>query len=306
LRLLAVMGPGDMTANTPLDFVVDQLPVRLDLLFVTPDRDWPPEVPDHDVLMVALGESSRNAPLVAQLQRQLVNWPRPVVNRPDRIGRCARDAVCAILSGVPGLRIPATRSLPRAQPDWRHFPATIRPMDTHSGKGLARLDTPADLRAYLDEHEDDRFQWAEYIDYRSDDGLYRKYRIALIDGQPYVCHLAIAEHWIVHYQSAGMQHSADKRLEEDRQMRTFRQGFALRHADALRAIAHRLGLEYLVIDCAETREGSLLLFEADSRGWIHATDPVDLFPYKPPIMQIAFDAFEAMLRRQGRPAALPG
>lgn len=224
LRLLALMGPGDMTGNTPLDFVVDRIPVRLDLLFMNPDDDWPPEVPEHDVLMVAICASARNAPLLAHVQRLLAGWPRPVLNRPERIGRCTRDSVCAILTGVPGLLIPATRQMRRTQPDWTRFPATIRPVDTHAGKGLARLDTTAELQAYLDHHEGDAFQLADWIDYRSDDGLHRKYRVALIDGQPCVCHLAIAEHWIVHYQTAGMHGSAGKRLEEARQMRDFAQG----------------------------------------------------------------------------------
>jgi hypothetical protein len=54
----------------------------------------------------------------------------------------------------------------------------------------------------------------------------------------------------------------------------------------------------VVIDCAEDRDGQLLLFEADTRGWIHASDPIELFPYKPRIMQKAFDAFVAMLRHR--------
>jgi hypothetical protein len=71
--------------------------------------------------------------------------------------------------------------------------------------------------------------------------------------------------------------------------------FALRHHTTLQAIAARLGLDYVVLDCSETRDGRWLVFEADSRGWIHATDPVDIFPYKPAAMQKAFDAFRSML-----------
>jgi hypothetical protein len=300
LRLLALMGPGTMMDNAPLDFVVDHIAVRLDLLFFTLDEDWPPEVPDHDVLVVAIGESARSEPLLAHVQKLLVGWPRPVLNRPEYIGNCARDCVYAILRNMPGLLVPATRQMQRARLDWQRYPATIRPLDSHAGMGLARIDNTDELQAYLGAHEGDAFQLADYIDYRSGDGLYRKYRIALIDRQPFICHLAIAESWIVHYQTAGMQHSVEKRLEESHQMSAFARGFALRHADALRAIADGLGLDYVVIDCAELIDGNLLLFEADSRGWIHASDPVDLFPYKPGIMQIAFDAFDAMLRRRSR------
>jgi hypothetical protein len=298
LRLLALMGPGSLLDNTPLDFIAEHIPVRLDLLFFRPDDAWPAEVPDHDVLMVAVGASQHNLKLLVQIQRLLADWPRPVVNPPECIRRCARDRVYAILGGVPGLHVPVTRKVARAQADWQRYPATIRPLDTQAGAGLARIDSPDALRAYLAAHEDPEFHLADYVEYRSDDGLYRKVRIALIDGRPYVCHLAIAAHWMVHFQTAGMHDSADRRLEEAQLMQDFSRGFGLRHAAALQAIATGLGLDYVVIDCAEAPDGRLLLFEADSRGWIHASDPVDIFPYKPAVMQQAFDAFAALLRRK--------
>ena len=55
---------------------------------------------------------------------------------------------------------------------------------------------------------------------------------------------------------------------------------------------------------AETRDGRLLVFEADTAAIIHLMDPPDLFPYKPPQMRKVFAAFEAMLRQHaGLPVA---
>jgi hypothetical protein len=95
-----------------------------------------------------------------------------------------------------------------------------------------------------------------------------------------------------------MAESADKRAEEARAMVEFDQGFARRHATAFEALHERVGLDYYSIDCAETRDGRLLLFEADAAAIIHAMDPPDLFPYKHVQMRRVFDAFEAMLRRR--------
>jgi hypothetical protein len=78
-------------------------------------------------------------------------------------------------------------------------------------------------------------------------------------------------------------------------MREFDTEFAQRHCDALSAIAERLGLDYAVIDCAETIAGELLIFEIDNRGWIHATDDSNAFGYKQAIMNKAFAAFRTML-----------
>ncbi|MFN3398189.1 MAG: hypothetical protein ACK4ZS_06605 [Sulfurimicrobium sp.] len=57
----------------------------------------------------------------------------------------------------------------------------------------------------------------------------------------------------------------------------------------------RAGLDYLGIDCGESPDGKLLVFEADSNMIVHAMDPVDLFPYKQAQMQKVFAAFRAML-----------
>lgn len=74
--------------------------------------------------------------------------------------------------------------------------------------------------------------------------------------------------------------------------------FAERHHEALFIIADRLDLDYVAIDCAETKDCELLLFEADPRCWIHATDPVEISPYKQAIMQKAVDAFRSLLLKK--------
>ena len=78
-------------------------------------------------------------------------------------------------------------------------------------------------------------------------------------------------------------------------MASFDQDFARRHASALRSIAARMRLEYLVIDCAETDSGELLVFEVDSGAVVHAMDPVEVFPYKTPQMRKIFAAFRELL-----------
>ncbi len=298
IRLLAFMGPGDLINNIPLEFIVDNSDIRLDLLFLSPDQALPEIIPDHDVAIVALSESGKNRPLLARVEELSAIWPRPILNRPQHISRCARDTACRLLSDIPELKIAPTQRVCREQIRTSGFPIIIRPVDTHAGKGLAKLDAASDLETYLAVQPESEFFVAEYIDYRSRDGLFRKYRIALIDGRPYLCHLAISENWMVHYHSAEMGTSRQKRDEEAAVMQSFAGDFASRHARALDAIAERLGLDYVILDCGEMPDGRLLFFEADIAGWIHATDPVDTFPYKPEHMQKAFDAFRQLLVKQ--------
>ncbi len=118
----------------------------------------------------------------------------------------------------------------------------------------------------------------------------------MFDGTPYLAHLAVGDHWMVHYLNAGMAESPAKRAIEAEAMATFDETFARRHADAFAAMHERLRLEYFAIDCAETADGALFIFEADVAMIVHDLDPEALYPYKKPQMRKVFDAFEAMLR----------
>ena len=300
LNLLVLMGPGDFMANTPVEFLLQTSSIAAIVQYVTPDLPLPEEVPDHDVLFVAIAQSDANARLLRDVARMLDGWPRPVINRPERIAHLSRDGVCAALDGVTATLVPRTMRLDRAramQLTDGAFPLIVRPVDSHAGTGLQKVGDGAALHGYLATHPASEFYLAPFVDYSGPDGQFRKYRIVLIDGKPYICHLAISSHWMVHYLNAGMDDSAAKRAEEAAGMAAFDDGFARRHAAALAEIDSRMGLPYLGIDCAETRDGRLLIFEVDNAMVVHAMDDPGRYPYKGPVMERVFGAFEKMLHR---------
>ena len=305
LRLLALVAPGDLMVNTPLDFITAHLDVRLDLLFVVPDQPLPAVVPDHDVAFFAVSES--DPATLRRLGALYAAWPRPALNDPAAIACLSRDTVAAGLAVVPGLCSPPALRLgrtallahlaDRSTIPLLDAPALIRPAGSHGGQGLAKLDTRADLASYLDATPAVEFFVARFVDYRDGSGLYRKLRVAVIDGAPFLCHMATSLHWMVHYLNAGMAESATRRAEEADAMAAFDSGFAARHAAAFAGLTAWVGLDYFQLDCAEAPDGTLLMFEADVAAIIHLMDPSDLFPYKPAQMRRVFAAFEAMLRR---------
>ena len=315
LRVLALAAATDIGSNTPIEFLLERNGIELTTLYVLPETGWPDWLPPHDVAMVVAAGSDDCRAALDKITGAAPNWPRPLLNAPERIGRLDRDSLRGLLDGVEGLEVPKTASVTREQlvklscsalslsdvVSGFAFPLIIRPRGSHAGKGLAKIDDVDAMRNYLGEHGQDSFFVSLFVDYRSEDGLFRKYRIVLIDGQPYACHLAVADRWDIWYMNAQMAASASKRREEEAFMQTFDTGFAQRHRAALSGLAKRIGLDYFTIDCAETREGSLLIFEADNTAIVHDMDPPDIFPYKVPQMRKVFDAFAAMLhRRAGR------
>ncbi|MHB1100055.1 MAG: ATP-grasp domain-containing protein [Burkholderiales bacterium] len=296
IRLLAIMAPGDIATNAPLEFLVEDSDISLHMLYVGPGLPPVPPLPEHDVLFVSIGESTRTNPILEELAPVLKSWPHPVLNMPANILKTSREAAPVHLSKVAGLVMPEAKRVHRANlSSIRDFPFIVRPVDSHGGHGLAKIDDGRQITDYLEKMSDPEFYVSPFVDYRSADGLYRKYRVALIKGHPYAAHMGISDNWMIHYANAGMDDSMKKREEEARFMKDFDEDFARRHREALKGLNEILGLDYVVLDCAETRDGKLLVFEADTGAVVHAMDPVGVFPYKAPQMKKVFAAFRDML-----------
>jgi hypothetical protein len=313
LRVLALAAAIDMGGNTPIEFLLENSAIELQTLYVVAGVDLPTPLPEHDVAIVIASDSEECIEALRKIDAMAPRWPRPLLNPPRCVRHLDRDKLYGLLRGVVGLEIPATLSVTRAelssvaqsQADISSlaaelkFPIIARPRGSHAGAGLVRLEDAAAIAQYLAEHSEQAFFVARFVDYSSTDGLFRKYRIAFVGGKPYACHMAIADRWDIWYLNAGMAFSAEKRGEEERFMRDFDVDFALRHDGALTAVASRVGLDYFTIDCAENRDGELLIFEADNTAVVHNMDSPDVFPYKPPQMRKIFDAFATMLVRAG-------
>ena len=301
IRLLALVAGGDMTDNTPLDFLIEDSDIQLDFMYIDEHFELPAEVPEHDILFIAMGESLKNIPILNKLVHIISNWPKPFLNNPECILKCARDTLFKHLKGFKGIYIPITEKVNKQYIQFKGTPIVIRPQGTHAGVGFVKISSSQELDHYLTQYLHGQiFYVSDYIAYESQDGLFRKYRIVLIGGEPYICHLAISENWIVHYIGSGMQLSEKKRKEEEYEMTHFKDRFAKKHRKAFKHIYEQIGLDYLVIDCAELQTGELLIFEADPGSWVHATDPVELFPYKPLVMQEAFKAFRNLLLEKAK------
>ena len=310
LRLLLLMVPGDLSANMPLDCLLEDTDIDLVFYYLNPGQALTLPLPEHDALMVATSECDDNHALLQELTQNLANWVRPVINAPQHIHSTGREFASVLLQGIPGLAMPPTlrrlrseltaistgAAAPTAALDGCDWPIIVRPLGAHGGHGLAKISTPDELARYLNASSDDAFYVSRFIDYRGADGYFRKIRIALIDGRPYACHMAVSSHWMIHYVNAGMYEDAWKRQEELAFLTGF-DDFVQRHHVALTAIARRTQLDYVCMDCAQTQSGELLIFEIDHAMVVHAMDTEAQFPYKQMYMQKVRDAFREFLLR---------
>ncbi|MDX8405760.1 MAG: hypothetical protein R8K50_06380 [Mariprofundus sp.] len=319
LRMLALLGAGGLMDNLPLEFLLEGSAIAMDLHYMQVGAAIPQDLADYDLIFVAVGESDDNTPLLQQLAQQLQDCPVPVLNRPELVMQTTREAAATVLADAAGVMMPVSVRLDRdalfslglsednlASANMaqylpgQDFPVIVRPVESHGGHGLARLDQPKNVAAYLAEQPEELFYISPFVNYASDDGQFRKYRVVLIEGEAFLCHLAISARWLVHYLNADMLGNAENCAEEARCMADFDDAFGRRHKQAFAAIYENLPLPYLIIDCAETDDGQLLVFEVDTSAIIHAMDPISIFPYKSPQMHKIFTAFQAMLTHRAR------
>jgi hypothetical protein len=311
LRVLAIMTAGDMAANTPIDFLLEGSDMTLYLVYVDADTKALPPLPECDVAFMAVGESPANQPVLANVARLLENWSGPPIlnGNPKRIAELTRDCLHNLLADEPTILSPQIKRLSHDDlTNWQtqgvgyrdpllglNFPLVIRPAGTHAGDGMEKLNCHSELANYLSAHPQPEFYLSEFINYADQDGLYRKQRVAVINGQCFASHHAVSENWMVHYLTASMDKFAARRDEESQWMRVFETEFVPRYADAFAKLAAGFDLNYFVVDSAELPDGRLLVFEADVIMIVHDMDPKDLFPYKRPVMRKLLDAFQSAL-----------
>lgn len=299
-RILCLCAPGDWQTNIPVDFLFDLQTTTVHKLYLLDQNSATLEgVPPFDVMWNIIAESP-HAIASLGVANYLMNATRkPTLNQPVRVigtGRAMLGQTLAQTSAAVAPLVVAERSAVEAgQITSIAFPIIIRPIGSHAGHGLERVDAPAHLAAYADRHPAAQYFVSPFIDYGSGDGYYRKYRVVFVDGVPYPVHEAISPNWMIHYYNAPMAEHQWMRDEEARFLEDPRSAFDGPRFETLVQIGKAVGLEYFGIDCAIDREGRVLVFEADAAMLVHSSDPPDLYPYKHQYIPRIYRAVERMI-----------
>jgi tetratricopeptide (TPR) repeat protein len=303
-RVLALFAP--FAGNTPIEYLFKDTAYDTDTLALFASNEYDVESLKKDIhVVVNLISDADQSEAVLPLATDLVGrLGKPIVNDPRMIRRTTRDAVADLLAGIPGSRIPkvlrqnagdvfSVAALQAALPVTSAILA--RPAGTHGGDDFEKIEDPAELAAFLAQHPDTDHYLIEYIDYRSADGHFRKYRFIFVDGQVLPYHLAIGNDWKVHHTSTDMVHHQWMQQEEEAFLSDPTTVFNAGHYQALQAIQSRVGLEYFGIDCGLDRAGNLVVFEVNASMLVHARN--EDFPYKAPFVLRIKQAFDAMLQK---------
>lgn len=206
------------------------------------------------------------------VERIVARAGRPCFNHPNAIARTTRDEVSRALSGIEGLKVPRTiRVRERTGAEVGHaieraglaFPVLVRIAGLHLGMSLVKVDTPDQIEAACDALErNDRSSLyvTEFCDFASADGLYRKYRVAVVGGEIFLRHLYIGASWLIHRARTIPGTEPEERVFLD----SFDSHWVPRLKPMFREIGRRLGLDFFGVDCNIDPSGNVLLFEANA------------------------------------------
>ncbi len=257
------------------------------------------QLPPYDLVFNAIGEPDVAAPLAARLARFVRACHRPILNPPAAVARTQRHHLPELLGGIadvvvaPCIRLeqePATALAQALDQSGILLPVLLRPLASHGGEGLVRCDTLEQLAQRLQAAPAAQYL-TSFVDYRSPDGHFRKYRIVFVDGAPWPYNLAISREWMVHYFSAEMEANAWKLDEERRFLEAPAQALGERAWAAISAIGRRLDLDYGGIDFSLLPDGRVLVFEANATMLVHRQRVDGPLAHKNVHVQRIVDAF---------------
>ena len=296
--------------NVPIQFLLPaKTHTRIVWMMEYATQEQARSLPRYDLVFNAIGDQDAAGPTTEPVARFLRVCDRPVLNHPDAVARTARDLIPALFAPIADLLAPVTARLKTeafkeqllAQPGIR-LPLLARPSGSHGGTQLIKLESAEELSALVPWNTD-AYYATNYHDYRSRDGHYRKYRMVFVDRQPYAYHLAIGEHWMVHYETAGMLAEPWKQAEEALFLEHPAAAIGPRAMAAVNAIGRTLDLDYCGVDFAILPDGRLLVFEANATMLVHPEDECGVLQFKNRYVQRIFDAFEGLLQRSISAAA---
>jgi len=263
-------------------------------------------LPSHDLVFNSIGDADLCHEGLEAACSIVARTSRPVINHPLAVLRTGRVSNAERLRGLPNVLVPRMAEFPRrllAGPDGVAaiesngfaFPLLVRAPGFHTGRHFVRVESAHELSAAAMDLPEDSLWIIEQLDARGRDGKFRKCRVMIIDQRLYPLHLAISNHWKVHYFTAQMAESAEHRSEDAEFLEDMANVVGPPGVAALERICKTLALDYGGIDFAVNCEGDILFFEANATMIVPPPVADPKWSYRRPAVERVLSAVRGML-----------
>ncbi len=202
---------------------------------------------------------------------------KPVLNSPDRILPTSRVGNYQRFKEDPDFIFP--RTVPfhvdkddpanKAEEVLKAFepPFIIRLATSHHGGKVYLIEKTQDVVAVLGELKGAQIYAIDYHDCAYRPGLWRKFRVAYIDGTLYPVEVDFRDHWMVHRIASAdhfMQAQSELKGAEARFLDNMYDEIDAAHVETLTRIGNTIGLDFIGIDFGFDQNGRMVVYEANA------------------------------------------
>lgn len=219
------------------------------------------QIKPPDVVVNLISEPLICAQSLALLAGNAARHGLKLLNDPAATQRASRTALPQLATD--GVIIPKTtwhqglaHGLPAHILDQRHhWPLLLRPPGSHGSAGLVKVDTIGALNA---PQQRGGVLVTDFHDFRSADGLWRKYRMVRVGDRIFRRHLIVSDQWNITGAARAFMVGMDALIAEEKDFLAASGGRAER---AIAALFEAAGLDFGVADYGRDAAGNLLIFE---------------------------------------------
>ncbi len=206
----------------------------------------------------------------------------PVINHPENTYKTRKDRLWQLYGDRKDIQVPKTiRVSPRRRAEIEQIVESGEMQPPFLFKEAGGLEIPSaflvDSPGKIRELERFAFDGRDYymtafIDYRSRDGLYRKYRFFVIGGRVFPGYLIVANHWSIlnDTQAKSTFEKLPPAVKSEEQ--TFLKTFRGRQFSIFKDMYKTLGLDFFGIDCGFNSAGMPILFSVSGCKHYFSTD----------------------------------
>ena len=260
--------------NIPWRLMLDRSVFRASVV-VAEYFDQRRSLPPHRLIFNTIGEMDLCRLGLEAALRLVQGATAPIINHPAAVLKTGRMTNAKRMARIPGVIAPHMGVFGKAMlmeeaseaalaSQGFAFPLLLRSPGFHGGEHFVLVSTLNALKDALHGLPGDQLFVIEWLDSRSADGLFRKYRVMSIDGVLYPMHLAITSHWKAHYFTSETATNETYRREEAAFLNDFSAVIGPAASAALQGISRELALEYCGIDFGIDRQGNILFYEANA------------------------------------------
>lgn len=249
------------------------------------------EISDPDTHKVTLAK-------LGNLHKQLPKTLR-FLNPPANILKTSREKIYTLLQGIEKVHVPKTVKITPKSPadiyetikqEHFKFPVIFRQAGDHGG--ISTLKVNDDTEQFYAFALDGRAYYLTQFVETSENSLYTKYRLIVIDGKVFLRHAIFGKEWMMHAKSQIDETEGNplKQKASDAFLTKIKPAIQ----PGITEIHQRIGLDYFGIDCHIDKEMNLVIFEINANMNVFVDTENSIFTQH---IQKAQQAFIAMLNR---------